>query len=76
MLQITPHFFETQPKPEFLDAFYNKACCYASQNQIDLAVDCLQQAIDLDPQCKENAKTDTDFDLIRESDWLRALVEE
>ncbi|MCY7286521.1 MAG: tetratricopeptide repeat protein, partial [Cyanobacteria bacterium CAN_BIN43] len=48
--------------------------CYALQNQVDPAIDYLQQAIALDPQWKDQAKTDTDFDSIRESDRFRALV--
>jgi tetratricopeptide (TPR) repeat protein len=65
-------------RPGSHHAFYNKARCYASQNQIDLAIDCLQQAIALDPipMWKDKAKTDTDFDLIRDSDGFRALMEE
>jgi hypothetical protein len=35
----------------------------------------LQQAIDFDPSWKEHAKTDSDFDLIRESERFRAMVE-
>jgi tetratricopeptide (TPR) repeat protein len=62
-------------KPDYASAIFNKACCYALQNQIDPALDCLQQSIALDPQWKEKAKTDTDFDLIRESDRFRAVVE-
>ena len=63
-------------KPDHAPTFFNKACCYALQNQVDLAVDCLQHAIALDPQWKENAKTDADFDSIRESDRFQALVGE
>ena len=62
-------------KPDYAKAFYNKAHCYSSQNQVELAVECLQQAIALDPKCKDWAKTDTDFDLIRESDRFQALIE-
>jgi tetratricopeptide (TPR) repeat protein len=63
-------------KPNFASAFFNKACCYALQNQADLAIEWLQQAIALDPKLREDAETDTDFDLIRESDRFRALMEE
>ncbi|MCY7282907.1 MAG: tetratricopeptide repeat protein, partial [Cyanobacteria bacterium CAN_BIN43] len=62
-------------KPDDASAFYNKACCYGLQNQVELAVDFLQQAIELDPQCKDMAKTDTDFELIRGSDRFQALIE-
>jgi len=63
-------------KHDYAPAFFNKACCYALQNQVDLAVDCLQHAIALDPKLKDQAKIDTDFDSIRESDRFQALVGE
>jgi tetratricopeptide (TPR) repeat protein len=38
-------------------AFYNKACCYALQSQIDQAIQNLQQAINLNPdKYREMAK--------------------
>ncbi|NJL83264.1 MAG: tetratricopeptide repeat protein [Chloroflexaceae bacterium] len=52
-------------KPDDPDAWYNKACCYGSQNNLDLALENLQRAIQLDNENKEMAKTDTDFDNIR-----------
>jgi len=63
-------------KPDLHEAFHNKACSYGLQNQVERAVECLQKAIALDPKLKDQAKNDTDFDLIRESDQFRALVEE
>jgi len=63
-------------KPDYAPAFFNKACCYGLQNQVEPAIDCLQRAIELDPKCKDWAKTNTDFDLIRESDRFQALVGE
>ncbi|MEH2164665.1 MAG: tetratricopeptide repeat protein [Nostoc sp.] len=39
---------EIQPDNPLI--FYNKACCYALQNNIDLAIENLQQAISLNPK--------------------------
>ncbi|NJO79601.1 MAG: hypothetical protein HC827_14520 [Cyanobacteria bacterium RM1_2_2] len=39
------------------------------------AIDSLNRAIELDPENRELAKTDTDFDSIRDEDWFRAVVE-
>jgi hypothetical protein len=52
-------------KPDFYQSFYSKACVYALQENIDLALENLTQAINLDSKCLEMAKTDTDFDRIR-----------
>ena len=52
-------------KPDYHKAYYNKACAYALQENITLALDNLKQAINLDSQYLEMAKTDTDFDKIR-----------
>lgn len=48
-------------------AYFNKACAYALQENIPLAlaIENLKQAINLNSECLEMAKTDTDFDKIR-----------
>ena len=46
--------------------YYNKACYYALQNNVELAIENLQRAINLDEKYHEMAKTDRDFDEIRE----------
>ncbi len=57
-------------------AWYNKACCYGLQSQADLAIATLKQAIDLDPKYREMAKTDADFEKVREDDRFQALLSE
>ena len=47
------------------NSYFNKACIYSLQENIDLALENLQQAINLDLENLEMAKTDTDFDKIR-----------
>ncbi|HEY9630364.1 MAG TPA: tetratricopeptide repeat protein [Coleofasciculaceae cyanobacterium] len=61
--------------PEDAGAYYDKACCYGLQGNVEKAIDSLQRAIELDPEYQEQAKTDTDFDSIRERDAFQALVE-
>jgi Tfp pilus assembly protein PilF len=51
-------------KPDHANAYYNKACAYALQENIDLAIENLKQAMNLDSKYLEMAKTDTDFDKI------------
>jgi tetratricopeptide (TPR) repeat protein len=64
-------------KPDKHEAFYNKACYYALQSQIDKAIQNLQQAINLNPdECREIAKTDSDFDSIRSHTRFQALIQE
>jgi tetratricopeptide (TPR) repeat protein len=52
-------------KSDHASAYYNKACVYALQENIDLVIANLQQAINLDFKFLEMAKTDTDFDKLR-----------
>ncbi len=62
-------------KPEDPSAFYNKACCYGLQGKVELALENLQHAIHLNPdEYRAMAKTDTDFDSIREDGRFQALV--
>lgn len=64
-----------QINPEYPYAWHNKAGCYAEQGKVDLAVESLQQAINLDlHKFKELAKTDPSFDSIRENELFKQLI--
>jgi tetratricopeptide (TPR) repeat protein len=60
--------------PEQFSLFYNKACCCALLEQVDLAIVALQEAIYLNSECLEMAKTDSDFDKIRYDTRFRSLL--
>ncbi|MEH1974600.1 MAG: tetratricopeptide repeat protein, partial [Nostoc sp.] len=63
-------------KPDYHQAWYNKACCYAVQGNIEQALENLQQAINLSPdECREWAKTNSYFDSIREDERFQALIQ-
>ncbi len=55
---------------------YQNALHSALLEQIDLALEQLQQAIALDPEYREMAKTDTDFDGIRQDERFQAVLQE
>jgi tetratricopeptide (TPR) repeat protein len=62
-------------KPDYPYAFYNKACCYAIQNKLENAIANLSRAIALSPdKYREMAKTDSDFDSIRDNEQFQALI--
>ena len=61
-------------KPDKHQAWYNKACGYALQGNIEQAIENLQIAINLHPEVREWAKTDSDFDAIREDERFQALL--
>ncbi|NJL23173.1 MAG: tetratricopeptide repeat protein [Leptolyngbyaceae cyanobacterium SM1_3_5] len=63
-------------KPDKHEAWYNKACCYGLQGNVEEAIENLQRAIELDSKYREMAKTDSDFDAIREDDRFKALIDE
>jgi tetratricopeptide (TPR) repeat protein len=63
-------------KPDDREAWYGKACCYALQGNVEQAIENLQQAIELNPEeSREMAKTDSDFDNIREDERFQALIQ-
>ncbi|WP_442921625.1 TPR end-of-group domain-containing protein [Microcoleus sp. Aus8_D2] len=63
-------------KPDYHDAFYNKACSYALHSQVDSSIQNLQRAINLDPdEYREMATTDSDFDGVRSHPQFQALIE-
>ena len=58
------------------NAYYNIGCDYALQGNIDLALENLQQAIQLNPdKYLEQAKTESDFDSIRHDLRFQALIQ-
>ncbi|MEH1870960.1 tetratricopeptide repeat protein [Nostoc sp.] len=63
-------------KPDYPEYWYNKACCYALQSNVALAIQNLQQSIKGEPDIFwELAKTDPDFDRIREHSLFKNLVD-
>jgi tetratricopeptide (TPR) repeat protein len=63
-------------KPDDDTAWYNKACSYGLQRNIEQALKNLQQAINLNPdKYREMAKTDSDFDSIRDDEQFQLLIE-
>ena len=64
-----------QIQPAYANTYYNKACCYGLQKNVDLAIETLQHAITLNSKYLEYAKTDSDFDGIRDDDRFQALLE-
>lgn len=63
-------------KPNVPEIWYNKACCYGSQGHLELAVENRQQAISLNlGEYKELAKTDSDFDAIRDREIFKQLID-
>ncbi|MEH2147081.1 TPR end-of-group domain-containing protein, partial [Nostoc sp.] len=63
-------------KPDDPSSFYNKACYYALQGNIEQALENIEQAINLNcEEYREMAKTDSDFDGIREDERFQALIQ-
>ena len=58
------------------DNWYNLACLEAVGDNVDLAVDYLRRAIDIDANARETAKGDPDFDWIRDNLRFKQLVED
>lgn len=61
-------------KPDYHQAWYNRAIAYTHLNNIELALQNLQTAINLNPEYQETAKTDAGFDVIRENEEFKRLV--
>jgi tetratricopeptide (TPR) repeat protein len=61
-------------EPNFSEARYNNARCYAMQYRINLAVGNLQWAIDIEPRYKEIAKTDEAFSAIRGEELFKQIL--
>ena len=62
--------------PDDANTHYNKACSHALSTQEEEAIASLKKTIELDAtdECIEQAKTDTDFDGIRDRPQFQALL--
>ena len=56
------------------DAWYGKARCYALKSDTDMAVDNLRQAISLNPDIREMAQHESDFNSVRETELFDTLM--
>ena len=56
------------------NTYYNKAVCYGLQNNVELAIENLQRAINLDVKYQDMAKTDQDFEQIRGDERFQRLL--
>jgi tetratricopeptide (TPR) repeat protein len=62
-------------QPNFGEAFYNKPCTYAVMGEVRLALDSLQQAIDLNPQLYiQQARQDSHFELLNHLERFQILI--
>ena len=56
------------------NTYYNKAVCYGLQNNVELAIENLQRAINFDVEYQDMAKTDKDFEQIRGHERFQSLL--
>lgn len=64
---ITAYDHALQLEPNLANTWYNRACCRALQGHVELAIDSLKQAIEINPNFRKQAKTDADLESIRNS---------
>lgn len=64
-----------QIKPDNPAGWYGKACCYALQGNVEVAVKNLKWSTDLDSKYREIAKTDSTFDAIRQDERFKHLTD-
>lgn len=62
--------------PKDANAIYDKACAKSLLKEEKDAIDLLKQAIQFEPKCKQSAKTDKDFENIRNNEEFIKLVED
>ncbi|NES24537.1 MAG: tetratricopeptide repeat protein, partial [Symploca sp. SIO3E6] len=62
--------------PKHVSGYYGKACCYALQGELEPALNNLEKAIDIKPGLsRREAKSNPDFDSIRDEPRFRALMD-
>ena len=65
-----------QAQPDYPDAYYSKSRCYAFQANTEEAIENLSHTIAgfLGRLCQALAKTESDFNYIRENERFQALL--
>ena len=61
--------------PSDANAWYNLACIESLQNRVNASMDFLSEAIKLDKKYVEMAETDAEFELIRNTQQFKKLIE-
>lgn len=61
-------------RPDYAAAYYNLACVYALNQQTDMALRYLRQAIELDDALKQSARTDEDLAHLQNDSRFQELV--
>ncbi|HEY9607927.1 tetratricopeptide repeat protein [Allocoleopsis sp.] len=64
-----------QQKPDNPSGWYGKAGCAALQGNVELAIKNLKWTVELDSKYREVAKTDANFDAIREDERFQQLID-
>lgn len=59
--------------PENANVWYNQACLFAKMNKVNKSIKALKKAIKLNPSFKDEIKTDTDFDLIKDNEKFKKV---
>jgi tetratricopeptide (TPR) repeat protein len=60
--------------PDDADTYYSIACTYALMADSDEVCHWLAKAIEIDPDWRDSARTDSDFDSIRDAPCFQALI--
>ncbi len=60
--------------PNYAEGFYNRTCTESLQKKEKLALKDLKRAIELNIELKEDAKSDEDFDNIKESEEFKRII--
>jgi tetratricopeptide (TPR) repeat protein len=71
---IFSHDKAIELNPDDPDQWFNRACCYALQGKVEETVHDLKRAIELDSIQREKAKTDSDFDKVRQDEKFQKLL--
>ena len=72
---LTDYNRSLELRPDDPDTLFNLACLFSLWGKTDEALAYLEKTIALDKKCREDGKTDKDFDNIRDDPRFKKLVE-
>jgi tetratricopeptide (TPR) repeat protein len=61
---------------DFFYTWFNRACCHGLQGKVEETINALKKATELNSICREKAKTDPDFDKVRQDERFQKLIKD
>ena len=75
LVELASYDKAVELKPDYADAWYNKACSYSLKGDKGKSLENLRKAIELDPKYKKMSNLDDEFESLWDDEDFKKIVE-